>query len=240
MFVSIDQVKPLELFFDVVQLLDILVVFFTPIPLTDTSEYILNWRAENMKQDKLGKFNAVEEKGNEMLIDMRYIAGEYLRSHFAMDFLACFPGFVTMESVLWLYPFKVLRLNKIPRLMAFQNKIANILKMQYMRSMIKIDNVAKVIQTAGLLCFSIHILACCFIAVGHMHYDSEAPSDRWLVREGYEDTHLYQFEAYVTSWYFICTTCTTIGYGDLSATTPHEKIFVIFLEFAGILLFTMI
>lgn len=45
---------------------------------------------------------------------------------------------------------------------------------------------------------------------------------------------------YWTAWYFLSTTITTIGYGDISGCTVKEKIFLIFLLFAGILCFTVI
>jgi len=45
---------------------------------------------------------------------------------------------------------------------------------------------------------------------------------------------------YWTAWYFVTTSITTIGYGDISGYTIYEKIFIIFLLFTGILIFTTI
>lgn len=47
-------------------------------------------------------------------------------------------------------------------------------------------------------------------------------------------------DIYWTAWYFITTSITTIGYGDIVGSTIVEKLFIIFLLFTGILLFTMI
>ena len=45
---------------------------------------------------------------------------------------------------------------------------------------------------------------------------------------------------YITSVYFITTTITTVGYGDISGVNIYEKLFIIILQFIGILLFTLV
>jgi hypothetical protein len=45
---------------------------------------------------------------------------------------------------------------------------------------------------------------------------------------------------YVTSIYFVSTTASTVGYGDYYAKTMDEKIFMLFLEFIGICIFSII
>jgi hypothetical protein len=44
----------------------------------------------------------------------------------------------------------------------------------------------------------------------------------------------------VTSMYFVCTTATTIGYGDYGGGVKAEKYFLVILEFAGICIFSAI
>lgn len=39
------------------------------------------------------------------------------------------------------------------------------------------------------------------------------------------------------SFYFVLTTVTTVGYGDISATNYAERIFCIFLLFVGVITF---
>ena len=50
----------------------------------------------------------------------------------------------------------------------------------------------------------------------------------------------YNINTWVTAFYFILTTSTTIGYGDLDVTTSYEKSFMIFAQFIGICMFSMI
>ena len=42
---------------------------------------------------------------------------------------------------------------------------------------------------------------------------------------------------YLTSFYFIITTFSTVGYGDISATNPIEKVFCIIIMFLGVTAF---
>jgi hypothetical protein len=48
------------------------------------------------------------------------------------------------------------------------------------------------------------------------------------------------FVVYWTAWYYVTTSITTIGYGDIYGSTAPEKLFIIFLLFIGILIFTII
>lgn len=49
--------------------------------------------------------------------DMRILAVNYLLSYFFFDFFACIPGLITQEKKLKVYPFKLLRVIRMPRLM---------------------------------------------------------------------------------------------------------------------------
>ena len=44
----------------------------------------------------------------------------------------------------------------------------------------------------------------------------------------------------MTAVYFVVTTATTVGYGDNFAFNPREKVYMIFLEFTGICIFSII
>lgn len=45
---------------------------------------------------------------------------------------------------------------------------------------------------------------------------------------------------YIDAIYYVTTTATTVGYGDFYAYEETEKLFVCFLEFAGICIFSAI
>lgn len=50
----------------------------------------------------------------------------------------------------------------------------------------------------------------------------------------------YNMMIYWTAWYFITTSITTIGYGDIYGCTMAEKLFILGLLFIGIIIFTVI
>lgn len=45
---------------------------------------------------------------------------------------------------------------------------------------------------------------------------------------------------YVSAWYFVFTSATTIGYGDIYSYNQPEKIYALFLEAMSILIFSYI
>lgn len=186
---------------------------------------------------------------SEWEVNLKLITVEYIRTNFIFDFLACVPGLLTGEKVLWLYLFKMLRVNRLSRIIAFLTKLSGLLKDRFMKNQIFIDNLYKVLETVFILIFCLHLLVCCFIAIGHI--DSHESIDKsWIIRHGLMDKDHDIYDAsfaldqtmkiYWTAWYFVTTSITTIGYGEISGYTIYEEIFIIFLLFTGILIFTTI
>lgn len=115
--------RNLELFFDVVQVIDIVIVFLTPIKQTEVDEKTKEWFAGKHKQgdnpEGSQTFSVATAQESEWVIDMRLLAWEYAKTHLLWDALACLPGLLTLEKILWLYLFKVLRFLKITRVLTF-------------------------------------------------------------------------------------------------------------------------
>lgn len=105
--------------------------------------------------------------------------------------------------------------------------------------MTTIENLFGVLNTAMMLLFSVHLLACGFIAIGLLPVNNPLLMP-WPARLGYPEPIEQQMEVYVNGWYYVTTSITTIGYGDIYGVTPLEKTYIVILEFLGILLFTMI
>lgn len=113
----------------------------------------------------------------------------------------------------------------------------------------------KVFETIFILIFCLHALVCCFIAIGHME-PTDNTNESWIFRMAlYKDgrastdfkfntpedqTTESNFNIYWTAWYYVTTSITTVGYGDISGATAPEMLFIIFLLFTGILIFTII
>lgn len=76
-----------------------------------------------------------------------------------------------------------------------------------------------------------HIFACLWVFFSQMVDEGEVT---WMTGEVNE---LPVMEQYLTSFYFIVTTFSTVGYGDFSANNTSEKIFCIIVMVVGVTAF---
>ena len=78
-----------------------------------------------------------------------------------------------------------------------------------------------------IFCLTIHIVTCILIFIGRNDYPS------WIINFNFSE---YDFpNLYFIGVYYIITTVTTVGYGDLTCVTPKEKVFGILVEIVGII-----
>ena len=75
-----------------------------------------------------------------------------------------------------------------------------------------------------------HLLACLWIIIGQIDPDDNS----WT----HETQDWSRSDIYLTSFYFTITTITTVGYGDISASTFLEKIIAIVIMFTGVIAFS--
>lgn len=66
-------------------------------------------------------------------------------------------------------------------------------------------------------------------------YEGLSP-ETWVVRIGMQDSEIK--EIYMASFYYILTTITTVGYGDITGHTFTERLICVFLFVFGVLLFS--
>jgi len=97
---------------------------------------------------------------------MRLIALNYLSNFFVFDILACIPGLWTYEKQLSVYPFKILRILRLPRLLSFIESLFNTFKEKHMQNKNLVENIFKVIHTILTLLLILHFLTCAYIAIG--------------------------------------------------------------------------
>ena len=76
-----------------------------------------------------------------------------------------------------------------------------------------------------------HIGSCLWVMIAQFYGDN---SSTWLSEFGDYTTK----EMYIVSIYFIITTITTVGYGDISISNTMERIFCAFIMIIGVVAFS--
>ena len=83
--------------------------------------------------------------------------------------------------------------------------------------------------------FSEHIFACFWLIIGSE--EVQFYRDIWLDPVVQQKSAL---DRYILSFYFVVTTMTTVGYGDLSGSTIPEQLYLIIMMMLGVFIFSMI
>ena len=172
------------------------------------------------------------------LIDIRK---HYLQTYFLIDLLAAIP----FNTLFYIFDRKC---NDSHYLLAplYQNNIYYLLIVLQLPKGIKVFNnnwLTKYVknyltqyehfhlylglyESISVFFIGLHVVSCIFIFVGKNQYPG------WIIHFGYENKDFKGL--YLVAIYYIITTVTTVGYGDLSCVTPIEKVFGLFMEIVGI------
>ena len=106
-----------------------------------------------------------------------------------------------------------------------------IIKDYFLLQQFMIDNIYQMIKLAFQILLIIHCVACGYVFLGWFERG-------WIKEQGGIDDFN---RTYVDNIYFIATTMTTVGYGDISATGRMiEKFYIIIVELFGIMIFSII
>lgn len=172
------------------------------------------------------------------------IAKRYLRGWFWIDVLSILPLdyiFISSNSqatilarfakIGKLYKLiRMIRLAKVLKLLKSKNTVVS----QFTQKMRINSGMERLLFFLVFFIFFFHIFTCMFIFFGKL--DSDTNSWMWDPYYAYMD----EVELYIMSIYFIVTTTSTVGYGDLSASTTIERVFCIVTMLAGVTSFTFI
>ena len=126
--------------------------------------------------------------------------------------------------------FRLIRLLKLVKVAKDRNKMSSILKNSIHLSH-TIERLILSVFGFLLLC---HVIACLWILQARI---SESPTEtNWIQDFGFQ--YASEQELYTASYYFTVTTFTTVGYGDISATSTFERMVAIFLMIIGVFAFS--
>lgn len=125
---------------------------------------------------------------------------------------------------------RMLRLAKILKILKSKRTVIN-----HFTSELKISSgVERIMFFVGFFLLLIHIFACLFIFLDEI----ESERGGWLDHVSF--AAYSNVDQYITACYFIMTTISTVGYGDISASTRLERCFMIVLMLIGVSSFTFI
>lgn len=184
----------------------------------------------------------------QLVISQKKIIFNYLKFWFWLDFLSVFPfefflDFFTEDDLSQDYSViskaatlpKLWRLFRIARLLrtlkikkkedTFLGKIFKIL----------VKNQTLMISIVPFYILNVviaHIFASIWHSIGHFEQENS-----WITTSGYINEPF--FDRYVASFYYIYSTVTTTGYGDITPSTIYEYILTILTQIIGVIFYSM-
>ena len=180
------------------------------------------------------------------------IIKHYLGSMFFLDFLEAIP-FFTISHHLCKYNLSESRqcfTNSMPNELVFIKictliKSLKIMKITQEKKNKAMDDFYEFISEnfylEKLINFSLFLLECLFalhIFICLHIFFGKQDTPNWIIKTNVQDMNFS--EIYMTSFYFIMTTMTTVGYGDITCVSFIERIFQIILLAIGIIAYSFI
>ena len=186
----------------------------------------------------------------EVVLNNRKIIFHYLRNNFISDLFSAIPYFCITNNICknndyHLPQFSmtakqiIIKLIMLTKLFKF-NKINDVknnraLELLYekLSNIYHLENLVGFILTILSTFFALHIMVCLHIFFGGLRYPN------WQNNAVVSDNKTF-FSKYISSLYFIITTMSSVGYGDIVCVSFAERIFQIFLLGFGLIVYSFI
>ena len=219
-----------------------------PVQICFPSDFSINWIFFDTAIDFIFfldifiNFNkAFYDKYSRLITSKKQIAKQYLKTWFLIDMLSCLPIQITQNSAIFdsnSY-LRILRFNRAYRIFGLLKFLRLLRTSHYAKklySIIKFNSMPlKICMLLLVTWLFVHALGCIWILI------SEAENlthQNWYVRM--KMGNYSSIDVYLCAVYYVFTTITTLGYGDIVAVTNPEKIFTILIMGLGIGLYSII
>ena len=192
-------------------------------------------------------FKAYSNNQFKLITDNKKIINKYLMSYFVFDLVSgipilsliiyyyknfCFPYNINNNRHILIGISFILKLSKYQKIRD-NNKFIYIINEFLSKNYYVIQIFSIIVMSIKYLCV-LHLFVCCHIFIGY-HYN---PSWLTSVREKFGNYSF--FSIYICSFYYLITTLTTVGYGDIVCISLIERIFQIIELAIGIVLYSYI
>lgn len=181
------------------------------------------------------------------VVNLRRIGLNYIMGWFLIDLMSILPfdaildgnsnanALIRVARIGKMYKIvRLFRLVKILKLVKSNRRLVH-----HFSEKMKISNgLERLIFFSGFFIVFIHVFACLFVMMAEL--EKEFSSEVWLEScYGFGEKNM-EFEMYLCSCYYVMTTTSTVGYGDISPKNSIERVFGCLLMFIGVLSFTFV
>lgn len=184
-------------------------------------------------------FTAYHNDKDALITSKAQICSNYLRTWFAVDFLACFPfSYILLDDTQPSNYNSLVRLGRLSRLYRLVRivrivKLANLQKIRILHQLKLLTmlstSMKRMIKTMILCLVFVHLSACFFFLIAKIN---DFSPDTWVYNTGIQDAD--PDVQYLNAFYWSMQTVTTVGFGDITPVSNAEKIFVIiWMAFGG-------
>eukprot|EP00928_Gymnodinium_smaydae_P052929 TRINITY_DN3704_c0_g2_i1.p1 TRINITY_DN3704_c0_g2~~TRINITY_DN3704_c0_g2_i1.p1 ORF type:complete len:768 (+),score=144.00 TRINITY_DN3704_c0_g2_i1:74-2377(+) len=197
-------------------------------------------------------FTYRDSRGREVT-NFKMIVCQYLRTFFFINLIACLPiGWIVnafveedsgTEGAAFAKVGRIARLQRISRLMQLFRlmRIFHFARLSAFFTMTSVWRLLRDLRSVRILNFLVglfwtaHMFACGWFLVASWHENVE---DTWVGQRVVDSVGTVlsdrpPFEQWLTAVYFILTVFTTVGFGDMNASTPSEILYVMLAMLVG-------
>lgn len=209
-------------------LIMIYVLTVYPVRLSFFNDYDYNWAILDLFVDCVFMFDmivntvtAYEDINGNLVFHLHRIALNYFRTWFWLDLISSLPFNIILQGPSDISGSTSPNIYKLTKILRFFRLIK--LASYYTRLSMNFKIKKSTIQLSKLFIstlFLLHITACLWITIAQI----EVNPNTWISRYNLNDVD--QFTVYIASLYFILTVLITLGYGNITPTTPTEIAFI--------------